>query len=241
MIVDLHVKQMTISCSTAYGPQENDSLQKKQLFWDYLSEVAISAEQEGKGFLLQGDLNAWLGPTIIKGDDRQQNKNGKLFEAFLKTHKLTVVNSLPLCSGVTTRQRMRQGKLVKSVLDFYVVCQRLLASVVEMKIDNDRKYSLTNFSKVKRTCSRFRSYDNNLESECKYNTRKAQEGGNVQLQRPQRSRNIKTNTSNTSDFSNCFMTKMSVDLEASSWMKLLMTHCAMAFPKIRIRSLQLVI
>ena len=139
LTVDLHVKQTTISCSTAYGPQESDTLKKKQLFWDYLSEVAVSAEKEGKGFLLQGDLNAWLGSKIIKGDDRKQNRNGKMFEAFMKTNKLTVVNSLPLCAGVTTRQRLRQEKLVRSVLGFYVVCQRVLASVVEMKIDNDRR------------------------------------------------------------------------------------------------------
>ena len=49
LTVDLHVKQMTISCSTAYGPQESDTLKKKQLFWAYLSEVAVSAEKEGEG------------------------------------------------------------------------------------------------------------------------------------------------------------------------------------------------
>ena len=118
MTVDIHVRQMTISSSTAYGPQENDKLQKKHLFWDYLTEVAVEAKKEGKGFLLQGDMNAWLGSKIIKGDNREQNRNGKLFEAFLNTNNLTVVNSLPLCKGVITRQRMRQGKLVKSVLDF---------------------------------------------------------------------------------------------------------------------------
>ena len=49
--------------------------------------------------------------------------------------------------------RMRQGTLIKRVLDYYVVCQRVLVSVVEMQIDNDRKYSLTNFSKIKRGCN----------------------------------------------------------------------------------------
>ena len=63
---------------------------------------------------------------------------------------MTVVNSLPLCKGVSTIIRMRQGTLVKSVLDYYVVCQRVLLSVVEMQIDNNRKYSPTNFCKVKK-------------------------------------------------------------------------------------------
>ena len=29
LTIDIHVKTMTISCTTAYGPQESDSLEKK--------------------------------------------------------------------------------------------------------------------------------------------------------------------------------------------------------------------
>ena len=49
---------MQIVCSTAYGPQENDSKQKKKLFWKYVEEDVLRAKSEGKGYLLQGDLNA---------------------------------------------------------------------------------------------------------------------------------------------------------------------------------------
>ena len=31
----------------------------------------------GKGFILQGDLNAWLGRTMVPGDYHDQNKNKK--------------------------------------------------------------------------------------------------------------------------------------------------------------------
>ena len=70
---------MSISCTSAYGPQENASAEKKKNFWEYLGEEAVRAKEEGKGFIVQGDLNAWLGPNIIPGDKRPQNKNGKLF------------------------------------------------------------------------------------------------------------------------------------------------------------------
>ena len=238
MTVDIHVRQMTISCSTAYGPQENDNLQKKHLFWDYLTEVAVEVKKEGKGFLLQGDMNAWLGSKIIKGDNREQNRNGKLFEAFLNINNLTVVNSLPLCKGVITRQRMRQGKLVKSVLDFYVVCQCVLASVVEMKIDNDRKHILTNFSKVKKGGSVVDS--DHMTTILKVNLNVIPEKPKSMVmynfRDPKGQNTFKTNTTNTTDFSKCFMTDSTVDCQADNWMKLLMTHCAMAFPKIGIRS-----
>ena len=112
-----------------------------------MTEEAERAKNEGRGFILQGDMNSWLGLKIIPDDTREQNKNGKMFEAFLKSNKLTVVNSLPLCKGLTTRERMRQGVMVKSVLDLYVVCQNVLTSVTDMEVDNDRKYRLTNYKK----------------------------------------------------------------------------------------------
>lgn len=129
LTVDIQVRQMTISCTTAYGPQKNADIKKKTAFWNYLSEEATRASNEGKGFVLQGDLNSWLGSKIIPGDVREQNRNGKLFETFLTTNNLTVVNALPLCKGVTTRSRTINGSMSKSVLDFYVVCQRVLPSV----------------------------------------------------------------------------------------------------------------
>ena len=46
---------------------------KKKEFWTFLEEDAIRSHREGKGFILQGDLNALLGNTIIKNNPRNQN------------------------------------------------------------------------------------------------------------------------------------------------------------------------
>ena len=73
-----------------------------------------------------------------------------MFEEFLITNDFTVVNSLSICKGVNTRIAIRKQKSIKSVLDFFVVCQRVLQSVVRMEIDDDRKYIATNFNKVKK-------------------------------------------------------------------------------------------
>ena len=80
--VDITVKQMQIVCSTAYGPQENDSKEKKGKFWKYLEEDVKWAKIEGKGYILQGDLNAWLSQKLIPNDPRPQNMNGRLMEDF---------------------------------------------------------------------------------------------------------------------------------------------------------------
>ena len=60
LTVDLRLNKITILCCTAYGPQNNDLVEKKENVWQYIDEEAKQAESEGKGFLLQGDLNAWL-------------------------------------------------------------------------------------------------------------------------------------------------------------------------------------
>ena len=71
LTVNLRINKMNISCCTAYGPQNNDLLENKDNFWQYIDEEAKLAERDGKGFLLQGDLNAWLGSETIPNDPNE--------------------------------------------------------------------------------------------------------------------------------------------------------------------------
>ena len=150
LTVDNTVKKMKITCTTAYGPQEKESVEKQSKFWDFLDEEAKRADKEGKGFILQGDLNAWLGKEHILNDPRQQNKNGKLMTMFLENNQLTVVNNLEICKGSFTRIQKRKGRWEKSILDFFVVCKRILANVTCMLIDEEKKHILTNYTQVKK-------------------------------------------------------------------------------------------
>ena len=109
LTVNIHLKQITISYTTGYGPQENASIEKKNSFWQYMEEECERAKTEGNGFLLQGDLNAWLGPDVLPGDKKQQNQNGKQLVKFVESNKLVIVNCLPICQGTTTWSRMRKG------------------------------------------------------------------------------------------------------------------------------------
>ena len=82
LTVDIHLKNMAVSVTSAYGPLENACAQKKQDFWEYLSQQADRARESGKGLIVQGDLNCWLGPEMLPGDKRSQNANRKLFKLF---------------------------------------------------------------------------------------------------------------------------------------------------------------
>ena len=122
-------------------------MQKKALFWKYLYEQAHRESTCGKGFILQGDLNAWLGSDLLPGDQKPQNQNGRLFQEFLKENRLTCVNSLPLKKGLITRTRKYLGEFKQSTLDFYVVCDYVLPHVMSMTIIDSKHHILTNYKK----------------------------------------------------------------------------------------------
>ena len=149
--VDIFVKSMKIRCVAAYGCQESDLVERKLSFWKYLDEEVTQACTSGAGFVLHFDGNLWAGGEIIPGDPRAQNRNGKLFQEFLtRNPNLSVVNALSLCEGLITRSRIKDGKVEKSVLDFFVVCSRVLPFVTKMVIDESKKYILTNYEQVRK-------------------------------------------------------------------------------------------
>ena len=104
--IDINTKNISIAGTSAYGPLNSASAETKTKFWNYFQTAASSARNTGQASILQGDLNATLGSTIIPGHKNQKNYNGRLFEQFILQNKLTPVNSLSLCKGVITRQRL---------------------------------------------------------------------------------------------------------------------------------------
>ena len=149
--VEICVKSMKIRCCIAYGCQENDSIDRKESFWKYLDEDVSHANSSGSGFILHFDGNLWAGEDIVPGDPCPQNRNGRLFKEFLERNPhLSVVNALPECEGLITRSRIKNGEEEKSVLDFFLVCDRVLPFLKKMVIDEAKRYILTNYQNVKK-------------------------------------------------------------------------------------------
>ena len=150
--VEISLKDMTIRCCAAYGCQENEKQERKEKFWDYLDEEVLLAEQSGAGFILHFDGNLWVGDKLVPGDPWKQNRNGKMFEEFLERHShLSIVNALPQCEGLITRRRFCEDRLEESVLDFFIVCSKVLPFVKQMVIDESKDYILTNYRQVGKT------------------------------------------------------------------------------------------
>ena len=204
-----------------------------------MDEEAKLADREGKGFLLQGDLNSWLGSDIIANDPRPQNNNGKRFSTFLQYNNLTLVNASKSCKGLITRSRTtKEGKVQKSIIDFFVVCNRLLPYVTDTIIDNQRNYTITNYRGSKRGR---RAVDSD------HVTLILNLNLNVLPQKPQRVEMLdfknlegqalfKRKTPDTSEFTECFQNMLPLQEQCEKWFQKLKTHCKKSFPIIRIRS-----
>ena len=82
--VNIFVKKFQIRCCVAYGCQETDTSDKKEAFWNYMDEEVNEASNTESGLIFQFDGNLWAGNGIIPGDPRPQNRNGKMFEDFLR-------------------------------------------------------------------------------------------------------------------------------------------------------------
>ena len=240
--IDITLAKIVISCTSAYGPQQRDSATNKTKFWEYLDNMADSARREGKGFYLQGDLNSWLGSDIIPGDPNIQNQNGKLFINFLKRHpRLVVVNSLPICRGLITRQRdLINGKHEKSVIDFVVVCTHVLPHITEMVIDEAKKYITTNYTQSKGNVKANNS-DHNTQFvnmtlktiPMKEHTREIYNLKNVEGQIK-----FKRLTEDTQDFLSCLQGRARLSVRIERWKRSLDSHIKQSFRKIKVRKNQ---
>ena len=235
--VEIFVSKLNIRCCVAYGVQENDTIENKDAFWNYMDEEVLEATNNKSGLLMHFDGNLWAGKDVVPNDPRPQNRNGKLFEQFLERNShLTVVNSLDLCEGLITRERNKNGKLEQSVLDFFVVCNLLLPYVKKMVIDEDRKFILTNYEQVQKggkaaDTDHMTEY---MDLDLKVETEKPERRELWNFKNKEAQKVFKDETTNTSEFSECFKSKLPVLEQIKNWRIVFSKHCRTAFKKVRV-------
>lgn len=118
----------------------------------YYDEVFMS-DNEGAGCLIMMDANSWLGSDMMPNDPHPQNRNGKLFQNFLaRNPNLTVLNANKLCQGAITRSRVVNGRLEKSIIDFVVICEKLISFFMKMTIDEVKLFFFNKFFIKKARC-----------------------------------------------------------------------------------------
>ena len=143
------VGKIPIRMIVGYGPQENALKDKKEKFWDFIENEVLEAEAEHQGVIIQIDGNLHAGKNLLKNDPNPQNQNGKFFMDFLQRNSmLSVVNSLDICEGLITRQRLLETRSEKAVLDFFIVNDKLNPFLKKMIVDEQRNFSLGNYAQI---------------------------------------------------------------------------------------------
>ena len=91
-----------------------------------------------------------MGKEIISGDPHNNSKNGRLLKGVLERQNMFVVNALDVCVGLITRHRNTIENEEESVIDYVIVCEKLLTFVDSLLIDEEGDFLLTKFSKLKK-------------------------------------------------------------------------------------------
>ena len=101
------------------------------------------ARENDKRLILIGDFNSHL--NFIE-DNRNTDKNGQYLLRLIEENNLTLLNSLPECTGKYTWE----GRSTKSVIDYALMNNKMLQMLVEMKIDEQKsKYDLSDHNLIK--------------------------------------------------------------------------------------------
>ena len=236
MTIEVTTGITRVRCVTGYGPQESDCASRKEKFWNYLETEVHSAQEEEVGLIIEIDSNAWAGRSVIPGDTNKQNNNGKLLLNFLERNKnITLVNALPICQGVITRKRKTHCLDEKSILDLFIVCNRILPFVTRMHVDVQGENQLTNFSGISNKGKVTESDHSKIELDInlKYEVKKPQRIETYNFKNSDCQKIFKEITTDTNIFSTCFKSDEAFQNQIKNWEHVLKSHIVSVFPKIR--------
>ena len=139
-------KSETVRVVVAHGPQETDNLELRTEFYINLGIEVEKAVCAGDSVMLVGDMNAKL-KVDEDGNIGADSGNGQLLSEMVGDLSLQVMNFSDMCCGKWTWEKVIKGQLNKSQIDYLIVNNQLMKSVMEMEIDEEK--SMCPFHKVK--------------------------------------------------------------------------------------------
>ena len=235
MTVKCSFKKIQLRITNAYGPQEYDDVNKKILFWQYLDKEILDCQSDGSSCIILMDANAWLGKKIIKKDPHTQNKNGLMFESFLlRNSHLQLVNAMDICEGLITRSRTVENRSEQSIIDFVIVCDKLLPFTKKLLIDEKRIFSLSNYGGN----SKITHSDHNslvLDLDLRIEKPKIQRKIVFNYKDEKSLLKFKKITSDSNDLSKCLSNDMPLPQQIRKWSKQLKKSIYSCFKKVRLR------
>ena len=224
---------MRIRCICAYGPQETDSIDRKEKFWARLNGEVENANLNECATIIQMDGNLWGGPEVVKNDPNFINNNGKLFKDFLKNNpQLAVGNNLDICDSSITRSRKAGNKVERSIFDFFIFCDKMKPFVTSMVIDESKSYALSSYSKVR---GKTHSDHNTMvvKFNLEFSKKKPPRNEYFNFKNKECQERFFHNTNNTKEFNLCFENTENVKRQGKDWFKILQKCFHKSFKKVR--------
>ena len=238
MSIQVQIGKVPILCVAGYGPQACDSSERKQNFWNFLDQEVQYARDNEIGIVIEIDSNAWAGNHLIPNDPNLQNGNGKLLENFLQRNSnVVIVNSLSICSGLITRKRKTEIRQETSVLDLFLVCDRILPLVVKMNVDEKGIHQLSNFSGIQHN-SKVTESDHaivEMHIDIEFPAIKPTRKEFFNYKKPEGQSRFVNLTSNSRKLSACFENELTFREQFKIWQHTLNRYIVQSFPKIRTR------
>ena len=179
------------------------------------------------------DGHLWGGPEVVKNDPYSINNTGKLFKNFLKNNpQLSVGKSLDICNGSITRSRKAGNKVEKSILDFFLFCDKMKPFVSSMVIDESKLYALSSYSKVR---GKIHSDHNTMVVNFNLEFSKKRQPRNkyFNFKNKECQERFFCDTNNTKEFSTCFESSENVKKQGKDWFKKLHNFFHKSFKKLR--------
>ena len=150
LTVRTETKKRALNIISMYGKIEGrNSREKIKDQFTHLEELIQNIEKSGEDYILIGDLNAKIGnkENGISGNKEDINEAGRaLLNLEIKTEGI-IVNKTEKCKGKWTRVQHTKKNEEKSILDYVVTNQGIYEDIIEMKIDEDKIYKLTNYKR----------------------------------------------------------------------------------------------
>jgi hypothetical protein len=222
LVVEVKISNKEVRVITAYGPQENVSIEERMPFFATLEEEIVSAYMSNKSIIIQMDANSKLGKEIVPNDCHEQTPNGAALAGVVKRNALIVINGLNKgVKGAVTRRRITVNSREESIIDFVMISPDLLNEFEEMVVDEEKNYALTKIIKRKANTVMTQSDHNVMISKFSmtWNNEETKKEEVLNLKDKECQKRFKDETTNTKKLSEVFDTEEDLEKQTKKFLK----------------------
>ena len=237
LVVEVKISNKEVRVITAYGPQENLSIEERMPFFSTLEEEIVSANMSNKSIIIQMDANSKLGRGLVPKDNHEQTQNGAALAGVVERNALVVLNSLNTgVKGAVTRRRVTVNSIEESIIDFVMISPDLLGEFEELIVNEQKDYALTKISKRKDNTEIHQSDHNVMITKFSMNWAKdeTEKEEVLNLKDKESQKRFKEETSNTKKLSEVFDNEDDLEKQTKKFLKRLQRCIHMCFKKVKI-------